>query len=806
MWSCRMTQGDGCAMLRVAIRQYTTATCKEPTRDDMANKNDRKHIWWRRWLDRLLLGVVSAAVFWVLLPLAAKFFSDWRGAYERMPGWLPEVALSIIVLAALGVLCSKRWAACLGVRHFWRDPPIWVSIGTAAAALVAVTPHLHGVFAIPFVKTALMWLGYGLGIIVGLAALRWFCCEPRKPENSGKKKSESVADLTDFKAIKKWVSTDKPISKSDEDRFGYNAIAERIASRLTEGQSVAVVGALGSGKTTTGKLVEQHLKPDQTLFLQISLWPYESAQAAANGILSALIETLGRETQTIELRGLPASYLDATAAAGGWVATLARLGRTESEPKQIVERLDRLCKRIGRKLVLWVDDAERFSGRRSADGALPADFDERYGPIRALLHLLDDAEWIVVVTADTGLETRLDPDKVARFVERLPEVAGDTVRKLLGTVRERCTSDWPRKVTVPKRAEGSLDDVWRLGENVARVVVTPRTLKQCLRLVIETWNQLAGEIDFDSMLAITALRVAHPDLFATLERYSSALRNEKAAASEKANGETEFSDLEATLTRQLDGISDPTKREACLSLLRVLITVGVPRSSEGIEVPKDRQGMRPVQHIFHSGKVNYFRRYQTQTRDTSPPWGIRVSDQGILAAIHTAIPALETKGDSLTKLLELLLDDQVAWHVGVFFAEFEMEQIETLLERVVDAEIDGGQRLLGTHVIVEMLRSKWAEDHYGMDSGNRTPWEDLFGRVFDRLFDSDLINACRFVKQVSPKAGLPMAGEAFREHVKRRMREMKPDEAACLRKWADEPSEPEPQPEPELDSPANAAE
>ena len=49
-----------------------------------------------------------------------------------------------------------------------------------------------------------------------------------------------------------------------------------------------------------------------------------------------------------------------------------------------------------------------------------------------------------------------------------------------------------------------------------RVLETPRALKGALRTTLEVWEAMPGEIDFDSVLVASALRMAHPDLFALL--------------------------------------------------------------------------------------------------------------------------------------------------------------------------------------------------------------------------------------------------------------------------------------------------
>ncbi len=54
---------------------------------------------------------------------------------------------------------------------------------------------------------------------------------------------------------------------------------------------------------------------------------------------------------------------------------------------------------------------------------------------------------------------------------------------------------------------------------------TPRTMKQSLRYCLDTWDRLAGEIDFDDVLVLSILRESAPDAVALIQSHIHYLRN-----------------------------------------------------------------------------------------------------------------------------------------------------------------------------------------------------------------------------------------------------------------------------------------
>lgn len=330
-----------------------------------------------------------------------------------------------------------------------------------------------------------------------------------------------------------WLKDDTPIQSLAADRFHLTEMARRIADRIGDrgAASIAVVGRLGSGKSSLVRLVEEQLglqrKP--TEIVRVSLWPYENTQAAAAGILVAITKRLGQHINTMGMGRLPAEYVRAIEGAGGIYGGVLRLLAAPRDPTDSLAKLEEILICIDVNLVVWIEDFERF-----------ADGEDQRGPIRSLLHQLDKLNGVSVVVASTTLNTAFDIEKLARFVERIPDLNRRAVSSVIRAFRVGCIDMRPFEGTPrPRRETVDFDDHeleawfaavaeadggWSTSAALARVCRTPRQLKQALRQCLFTWERLVGEIDLDDVLVMCMIREARPELFSLIDQFSASLR------------------------------------------------------------------------------------------------------------------------------------------------------------------------------------------------------------------------------------------------------------------------------------------
>jgi len=510
-------------------------------------------------------GIICAVPMAGMIVLVLLY--SFKQPLYRLASLPPWVVFMVAVV--LGAMCSShasgRWAAFFGVRHFHRYPPLWMA-GSVGASLVvllvgsnsAIHESLHfnadESAALNLVGQIAVVVNIFVGTCLGLIAhLR-----SRQSDEQGPNTADSAQATArprpskSFQGICAWLAKDDPITSRDDDEFALSRIARRIARRLQcrEAPAQAVVGGLGSGKTSLMRLVEKELSllaKRRVRLVAVPLWPYQTTNAAVEGIIRELVKTLGQDVGTAELVGLPASYVAAISSLGGVWTALAHLQSRATDPQETLERIDRVAKGIDNRYVVWIEDLERFaSGRARADGPETAAEAERLNPIRALLHGLDQLDSISVVVATTRLQLGFDLEKIARHIEQLPLLPEDQAAEIIGAFRHGCRSEFDDIESASANARKALDaltdrmqreanravlgrGIHDLGDALIALCPTPRVLKQALRATRDAWTQLHGEIDFDDLLCMTILRTAEPDVFEPMSQHVDALRDAPSA-------------------------------------------------------------------------------------------------------------------------------------------------------------------------------------------------------------------------------------------------------------------------------------
>lgn len=513
----------------------------------------------RRWCDILVLSGLGAAI---ALPVLALGVS-WLRAFSELSPWIvgsgcfatlafllrrsregaPERAGSAESQTGSrtrSVGRFRRLAAYLGLKHFVVYPPVWVA-GVVGAGLLTVAleqfPSVRQVLGVSStLADGLTLVGCGYWVIpilvpIATGAMACFSGYPPSPEVSGS--ATNVVPLhASWERLRAWLENDNPVVHPEDDAFKHAVIARRIARRLREHPTPAqaVVGGLGTGKTTLRCLVEHELGLNsKTHILPVELWPYDTPQAAVEGVLRTLVQGLALEVNVLAARGLPEEYVAAINAAGGFASNLANLASKAGSPFDVLETVDGIATAIDHRFIVWVEDLERFA-RTSGQGDSLEESD-RLAPLRALLFGLSELTSVGVITATTSLHARFDTEKIARYVEELPPLEFADAARILQAFRVRCRmpSFINPAPSEARRAWDAFDSPEGLAAHEAlggkgrtlpnkavSLCRTPRTLKQGLRRTLSYWEAWTGEVDFDDLLVMHLFRVGEPAAFAVV--------------------------------------------------------------------------------------------------------------------------------------------------------------------------------------------------------------------------------------------------------------------------------------------------
>ncbi len=650
-----------------------------------------------RWVDVVCYATVAATV-WIL---AGAMIPSTCSPIVRVLGGIPFWQLAGSLVALTGVVVWRggrgRWSGFLGATHFYSYPPLWVAVVLGWGGVSILDPNV-----------ASTWPRYAgvLGLLVGavVAGIRVLRNSRRRTESDERMSGAFVGQdpLTNSSDLIRWIADDDVIDEPALDRFGHDLVARRIVRRLaseqtSEAPTIALVGALGSGKSSIRALVQWRLKNNPRLcIVNLSLWPFESSEAAIGGILSKLLKELSRHVNTTAISGFPDSYLAAVERLGGPWHAVGRLLRRDSDPESILKQFSNVAQAIGLQVVLWIEDIERFSGEGHESNQHPKSADsERLGPIRALLYLLDQCPSISVVVAGTSLRSRFDLNKIARFVESPPTVktdrAWEAIRALQASCLERTIIDPADPKARQDMAPGELvlnlsSPAWRYELNqptfhqtFALLLQTPRSLKDALRITHDAWKVLAGEIDLDDILVISVIRAARPRIFAFVDEHIDVFRTGfKSRRDEHARtGHPKYKEFETLLSAE----ESVDHQKAVL----VLLSHVFPMPEDRMQTETERWYMEKPQGLAVDRHVDYWCRYHSV-----PEIDPEESDQ---AALHE-IESWQKKEPN--SLVDRLTDRKKCGQIETFVGQFRGEDLVRLLEEVVeklkDTDIEYGWR------------------------------------------------------------------------------------------------------------------
>lgn len=594
-----------------------------------------------RWLEVVALGIVSPAILALLHPLLPTCQK-----INPALGWALTPSL-ILVLALCWSFAKGRMVGWTGLRHLFTYPPPWLA---AILGLILLFAYL---FAFPATMQKLecdplelepiittvqgrkqSLLRFPAFLLLALVAV-WRTAKILGANSdrrttalsigldkapSPKEKITTSTLSSNFEELKKWFKDDQPINHPNLDAFNTSIIAQRIATSLTSPteshQTIAIVGEPGAGKSSVLNLVLYELIKNKTLgntvtIIPISLWPFDTVEAAVRGILAPLSTSIARHINTSPIAGLPDEYISAIENTGhNW----ARILRSSKSPSAVLASYDRIASAIGLRIVLWVEDIERFAGTAVTPRAPEV---ERLEPIRSLLNLLSDFKSLRIILASAALSTRFDIEKFARLVEPLPQPDSLSLWKVLNCFRENHLTNAkdiidPVSHNVRKKLNGPTDAteiaLWGLFNRMspARALATlcnnPRRLKYCLRHCDDAWTRLKGEIDFDDVLLISAIRAAEPDVFSLINRFIDELREGRYSRRGTPEGPTAFAlELEPLLSKS------PGPRRAAVEEALDFVFPGWKTGN------KDRSGHQKPQGIATKSPRDYWIRYLTST-------------------------------------------------------------------------------------------------------------------------------------------------------------------------------------------------
>lgn len=381
------------------------------------------------------------------------------------------------------------------------------------------------------------------------------------------------------------LTADRPRTKLEEDELGYRDFAEAIAAGLaervgTDGMVIAIHGKWGSGKTTAvnmaiDALVRRELgkkEKERTIIVRFNPWWFSEQKDLTRAFFTELTASIGKQLSSNVRDGLR-TMAKKVSGAGELVSSVLAWTPLGPAAKQIAEVVKAAGEEIAderslddvredlaealekevRSIVVIIDDVDRLPG------------DEARQIFRLVKSVADLPRITYLLVFDRDIATRAlerptdadSPEWLEKIIQAsfdLPPVAQADLNRL-----------FLRRLTAIV-ADAPLPDRVRWGNTFHGAVVpwlrTARDVGRLANAIAMAWPALRFEVDVADFVAIEAMRLFEPRLYAFVRNHGDDLTG---AESERSSRETREAFGETLLANV-----EPEKRKRAERALRFL--------------------------------------------------------------------------------------------------------------------------------------------------------------------------------------------------------------------------------------------
>lgn len=378
---------------------------------------------------------------------------------------------------------------------------------------------------------------------------------------------------------------DRPIQTEESDRFGFSALAYRIADSLTsqaadKGFVFGLEGKWGSGKSSLLALILNRLRSmDAAKVAQVEFRPWLIGDR--DQLLSALFEDLakaiaglahasGDATGTTQiavrnvadqvksfarhlgpvgkLAGVAGLFVPGASVVGDVIEKIAAAAAEQTDGPTLVaqkEKLSAALLKLGCRIVVAIDDVDRLEPREVAEllrlVRSVADF-----PNVSYLLCYDARALVRAIETGTGVASG------AAYLEKIVQTEVAVPRPESFALRRWFSAELQAFAACSDERVGHLQHV--IDETGGRVLENPRAVVRVLDSLRVYWPSLKDRVDLADLVWLRMIAVGSPNLYRWIEEY---LVNCVAIAGGRAHvSEIERASManEMDLALELDGL------------------------------------------------------------------------------------------------------------------------------------------------------------------------------------------------------------------------------------------------------------
>lgn len=379
---------------------------------------------------------------------------------------------------------------------------------------------------------------------------------------------------------------DRPIGSDSEDRFGFAALAERIADSLTlqaadKGFVFGLEGKWGSGKSSLLALILQRLRKmgatkvaavefrpwligdrEQLLFalfedLAKAIAGLEHAAGDATGATKLAAKDVAEQVKSFarhlgpvgKLAGLAGMFVPGATIVGDVFEKIAAAASEQADAPTLVaqkEKLSEALRKLDCRIVVAIDDVDRLEPKEVAE------------LLRLVRSVADfpNVSYLLCYDAralERAIETGTGVASGAAYLEKIVQTEVAVPRPESFALRRWFSAELQAFASCSPERAGYLQHV--IDETGGRVLETPRAVVRVLDSLRVYWPSLKDRVDLADLVWLRMIAVGSPNFYRWVEEYLVsfvALAGGRAHVSE-AERASIAKDMDAAL--ELDGLN-----------------------------------------------------------------------------------------------------------------------------------------------------------------------------------------------------------------------------------------------------------
>lgn len=343
---------------------------------------------------------------------------------------------------------------------------------------------------------------------------------------------------------------DGPIQSEEDDRFGFSALAGRIAEALTEqadnkGFVFGLEGKWGSGKSSLLALVLKRLRAmDTAKVAAIEFRPWLIGDR--DQLLAALFEDLAKAIAGLEhasgdatgtsliaaksvaeqvksfarhlgpvgkLAGVAGLFVPGASIAGEIMEKLATAAAEQSEGPTLVEQKETISSallQLDCRIVVAIDDVDRLEPKEVAE------------LLRLVRSVADfpNVSYLLCYDAralERSIESATGVASGAAYLEKIVQTEVAVPRPESFALRRWFSAELQAFATCPPERAGYLQQV--IDETGGRVLENPRAVVRVLDSLRVYWPSLKDRVDLADLVWLRMIAVGSPDFYRWVEEY-----------------------------------------------------------------------------------------------------------------------------------------------------------------------------------------------------------------------------------------------------------------------------------------------